>query len=638
MDPNSILERIESPHQLRRLANEQLDKLAEEIRARIIDVVSRQGGHLASNLGVTELTIALHHVFDFSHDRLLMDVGHQCYAHKLLTRRDKSFDTLRQSGGLSGFPSPGESPYDPFSVGHAGTAISTAAGLAWADKTGDNDTKIVAMVGDAGIVNGLSMEGLNNVALLDRQFLIVLNDNSMAIDRTEGALAKAFDRLRMGPRYSQLKQSAEYLLQHVPLGEEISELLRHLRDGLRTTIHGGQFFESLGIAYFGPVDGHDIPEMIRILKRLSEINQPVVLHVHTQKGRGCAYAVEDPTLFHSPSAYQHNGDQAVFTPGTKQTWTQAYAETLIDLADEDDRIVAITAAMPDGTGLSKFRDAHPDRYIDVGMNESHAVAMAAGLAKAGLRPVVAIYSTFMQRAFDQIFQEAALQKLPIMLCMDRAGLVGSDGAVHHGFGDIAYLRILPGTVLMAPADGPELKAAMKLALTLDCPTAIRYPRDAVPADLPDDCPPFQLGRARVIREGRDGNFLAYGATVASAMEAAELLAKDGIDFGVTNARFAKPLDATVIGKLIASAKPLCVCEDHSIIGGFGGAVTELAAQRGLDASKVRLVGIPDRFVPHASRAEQLEEIGLTAPGLAATAADMVANRSPAEHLHDNPRL
>ncbi|HOF18299.1 MAG TPA: 1-deoxy-D-xylulose-5-phosphate synthase [Phycisphaerae bacterium] len=494
-----LLPTIASPHQLRRLEVDQLDRLAEELRERIIEVVSRRGGHLASNLGIAELTVALHYVFDFSRDRLLWDVGHQCYAHKILTGRGERFDTLRQAGGLSGFPSPDESEYDLFATGHAGVAISTAAGLAWADQAAGRNTKIVAVVGDASIVNGTALEAINNVALLRRQMLIILNDNSMAIDRTHGALAHVLDRIRLTGAYSDLKHSAESILERMPLGSEIRDTLRSLREGLKATIHGRQIFEPLGLNYYGPVDGHDIGGLIRLLRRLGNIDGPVILHVHTQKGRGCQYAVEDPCRFHSPSAYTVENGQAVFAQRERPTWTSAFSDALLAAGRREPDLVAITAAMPDGTGLVEFRKQFPDRCVDVGICESHAVAMAAGLARAGRRPVVAVYSTFLQRAFDQVFEEFALQKLPAVFCLDRAGLVGSDGAVHHGFADIAYLRVLPGVVLMAPADAPELAAALDFALTLDAPAAIRYPRDEVPDDLPGECPPFELGKARVLR-------------------------------------------------------------------------------------------------------------------------------------------
>lgn len=617
---NKLINTITNPHQLRRLSEAEMLRLAEELRERIIDVVSRRGGHLASNLGIAELTLALHYVFDFSQDKLLWDVGHQCYAHKLLTGRAGRFETLRQAGGISGFPAPTESDYDLMACGHAGTAISTAAGFAWADH--ERKSRVVAVVGDGSIVNGLSMEGINNAAMLQRQFLIVLNDNSMAIDRTSGAMARALDRIRMSAKYTDMKQSAERLVKNLPLGEELHRSLRNLRDGLRTTLHGGKIFEALGLAYFGPVDGHNLGQLIVTLQRLAKLNRPAILHVHTEKGRGAQYAVEDPCRFHSPSAYTITDGKAVFKP-TAPTWTEVFSNSLTDLARRNEKVVAITAAMPDGTGLVQFRQEFPKRYIDVGINESHAVAMAGGLAKSGLRPIVAVYSTFMQRAMDQVFQEASLQKLPVVLCMDRAGLVGSDGPVHHGFMDIAMLRPLPGITLMAPADTAEMSAALELAVTLEGPSAIRYPRDEVPADLPGACPPFEPGKSRIVREGPDGTLLCYGVTVESALEAAGRLEREDLHVGVVNGRFAKPLDVLTISRLIATGKPVLVIEDHSIIGGFGSAVMELAAARGLNTSNVRLLGLPDRFIAHAGRQEQLTEAGLDTGNIAATIKDMI---------------
>ena len=632
MTDQPLLERITTPHQLRRLSDAELARLADELRERIVEVVSRTGGHLASNLGVAELTIALHHVFDFSTDRLLWDVGHQCYAHKILTGRNAAFDELRQEDGLSGFPAPAESPYDVFATGHAGTAISTASGLAWAEQAAGTDNRIVAVVGDASMVNGLSLEGINNLAMIRRQFLLVLNDNSMAIDRTGGAMAQALDRIRLTHTYNELKNSTESILHHIPLGSEISDALRKFRDGIKTTLRGKQMFDAWGLGYFGPVDGHNVPDLIRVLRRLAKVNRPVILHVCTQKGRGRQYAVEDPCRFHSPAAYTVLNGQAVFKPKVRPTWTQTFADVLVAAGRRDERVVAITAAMPDGTGLVKFRKAFPDRYVDVGICESHAVAMAAGQARAGLKPVVAVYSTFMQRAIDQIFHDVCLQNLPVVFCMDRAGLVGSDGAVHHGTMDIAMLRAMPGMVLMAPADAPELGEAVNFALSLDEPAAIRYPRDEVPEDLPGHCPAFELGKGRVVRGGSDGTFLCYGTTVEPAIAAAMLVQNDqGAEIGIVNARFAKPLDVMLISKVIASGKPVIVCEDHAAAGGFGSAVLELAAERGLDASRVRIIGLPDRFIAHASRLSQLVETGIDAAHLAATMTDLII------HAAQNPK-
>ncbi len=622
----TLLDYIHNPADLKEVPEERLGELADQLRRVIIDVVSRRGGHLASNLGVAELTVALHRVFEFPRDRLLWDVGHQCYAHKLLTGRRAMFDALRQAGGLSGFPDPDESPYDLFKVGHAGTAISTAMGMALADRTRRPDSRIVAVVGDASIVNGLALEGINNAALLDRQLLVVLNDNSMAIDVTPGAMARALDGVRLTRAYRDLKNAADSMLRRLPGGQNIGDALRHLREGLRATVHGQQAFEALGFRYFGPVDGHNMHDLLRMLRRVADLDTPVLLHVHTVKGRGYEYAVEDPTTFHSPASWTIQSGKAVFDRPERPSWTSAFGDALLAAAEADDRICAITAAMPDGTGLAKFRERFPDRYHDVGISESHAVAMAAGLAKGRMRPVVAIYSTFMQRAMDQVFQEAALQGLPIVFCLDRAGLVGGDGAVHHGFLDIALFRGLPGMTLMAPADAEELDAALRFALTQDGPTMLRYPRDQVPATLGTPCPPFERGRGRVLRDGADGTFLCYGATAAAACDAAERLAGEGVAMGVVSARFAKPLDEDLLATLLTAGGPVITCEDHARAGGFGEAVLEAAHRAGLPTERLILRSLPDRFIAHASRAEQLGQSGLDADGLAKAARDALAVR------------
>jgi len=623
----SLLDKIDSPADLKALSISELGKLAKELRAVIIDVVSRRGGHLASNLGVTELTLAMHYVFDFSVDRLLWDVGHQCYAHKLVTGRRERFDSLRQGDGISGFPDPAESDYDLLKVGHAGTAISTGMGMALGDQAAGEDRKVVAVVGDASIVNGLSLEGINNAALLERQFLVVLNDNSMAIDVTQGAMARALDRVRLTRAYGDLKQAADHVLRRVPLGQEIGEALRHLQGGLRTALHGQQAFEALGFRYFGPVDGHHVGELVRVLRKVSELDRPALLHVHTEKGRGYEYALENPTAFHSPGSWTVKEGEVIFSRGDRPAWTSAFAETLITAARRDPKVCAITAAMSDGTGLDAFRKEFPDRCFDVGISESHAVAMAAGMARAGARPVVAIYSTFAQRAFDQAFQEVALQNLPVVFCLDRAGLVGSDGAVHHGFLDVTYLRGLPGMTLMAPADRMELTAALDCALSLDGPSAIRYPRDQVPAELAGTCGPFEPGRARAILDGADGTFVSYGAITEEALAAVKILDAEGLDVGVVNARFAKPLDAATLAHLLTGGRPVLCCEDHARAGGFGSAVAELAVERGWPTVDLALAALPDRFIAQASRARQLAEAGLDADGLARAMRNLIAARA-----------
>ncbi len=614
-----ILETIQSPADLRSLSFAELAQLAQEIRERIIEVVCRCGGHLASNLGVVELTLALHRVFDFARDRLLWDVGHQCYVHKLITGRNARFDTLRQAGGISGFPSTAESPYDLFDVGHAGTAIPTAVGLARGDAALGRETRVVALVGDASIVNGVAFEGLNQAGLLKRQFLVVLNDNSMGIARTQGALATYLARFRVSSLYEEVKHRVASLLPRVPLvGQGVYDALEHLKEGIKATVAPDQIFEQLGFLYVGPVDGHDLPHLVEILELLKDVVQPVLLHVHTEKGRGCAWAAHDPCAFHSPGKLKIEGNSVQEETSERKSWTSAFADAVIRLMQEDARVFALTAAMPDGTGLAKVRRVLPDRVLDCGIAESSTVDIAAGMAKAGLRPLACIYSTFLQRAFDQVFQEAVLQRLPVGFCIDRAGLVGGDGAVHHGYLDIAYLRGFQGMVLMAPADEAELEQALRLGLKLDGPWAVRYPRDSVPLPLGAG-EPFYLGRARVLRPGRDATILAYGAPVATALEAAHRLATEGLDIGVVNARFAKPIDEDMVTTAITRGTPVITVEDHSLAGGFGSAVLETANRLGLPTDGIIRLGLAvEKFYKHGSRSGQLAEAGIDAVGIAAT--------------------
>ncbi|MEE8451877.1 MAG: 1-deoxy-D-xylulose-5-phosphate synthase, partial [Thermoguttaceae bacterium] len=503
----SLLDQIRSPADVRALPLALLPRLADEIRARILDVVGRNGGHLTSNLGVTELTIALHRAFDFSRDRVLWDVGHQCYPHKLLTGRHERFETLRKPGGISGFPNTDESEFDLFNVGHAGTSVGTAVGLARADELLGRDTNVVAVVGDASIVNGVAFEGLNQAGTLRRQFLVVLNDNEWGISPSQGALAEYLAKFRASDFYEEVKAHTKNILPKLPLlGKPVFDMIAHLKEGIKATVSPGQVFEAMGLQYVGPVDGHDVRHLIEILEVVKKAKHPVLLHVHTIKGKGCDWATAEPGKYHSPKPFTVESGKVTLQGSSGKSWTSAFVDALAELAETNDKIYAMTAGMPDGTGLSKFAEQFPDRYRDIGLAESCTVDIAAGMAKAGLRPIAAIYSTFLQRAFDQIFQEVALQGLPVMFCIDRAGLVGSDGPVHHGFLDITYLRGLPGMVLMAPVDEVELMASLKLGLSLETACAIRYPRDKVPAPIPD-CPQFVLGRSRCLREGDDATIL-----------------------------------------------------------------------------------------------------------------------------------
>lgn len=615
----NVLSTVRSPLDLRGLSAGQLQQLAQEIRERIIEVVGRNGGHLASNLGAVELTIALHTVFDFRHDRLLWDVGHQAYVHKLLTGRNERFDTLRKAGGISGFPSPAESEYDLFYVGHAGTAVPTAVGMARGGTLMGDDRRVVAVVGDASIFNGVSFEGLNSAGTLRRQLLVVLNDNSMGIAPTQGGMAEYLAKFRVSPVYEEMKRKVKKYLPQIPLvGKAAFGALDHLKEGLKATLSPHQIFEQLGFVYVGPTDGHDLDHLIELLNALKDADHPVLLHVHTQKGRGAEWALAEPTKFHSPKPFKVEGCRVEIQSGGR-SFTAAFADALIEAARADARVFAMTAAMPDGTGLNKFQQVFPDRYLDGGIAESSTVDIAAGMCKAGMRPVAAIYSTFLQRAFDQVFQEVVLQGLPVIFCLDRAGLVGGDGAVHHGFLDITYLRGFPGMVLMAPADEPEIAAALRLALSLDVPCVLRYPRDNVPTPLfpPGQTPEFVLGQSVTLREGDDATILAYGAACPPALEAAAQLAAEGIETAVVNARFAKPIDRAMVEAALARGRPVVTVEDHTISGGFGSAVLEAAQEMRQSAARVRRLGIaPERFIAHGPRAAQIAECGFDATGIA----------------------
>jgi 1-deoxy-D-xylulose-5-phosphate synthase len=640
-----LLNTINGPADLRKLSLTDLTQLAAEIRHAIVQAVSANGGHLASNLGVVELTLALHRIYDFGPhpagpDMLVFDVGHQCYPHKMITGRAGQFDRLRKKGFVGGFPAPEESPYDLFSVGHAGTAISTAVGLARAGTHLKKDGHVVALVGDASIVNGMAFEGLNNAGMLKRQLLIVLNDNGMSISRPQGAFSQYLERVRVSTTYDEFKRVSEKFVHRLPGGMQaaIENAWHGLRGGVKGILWPGQIFESMGFTYMGPLDGHDLPGLIDFLAEIKHVSRPVLLHVKTIKGHGYESASSEPTRFHSPSGFAVNGCRMEIKPSAGRSWTTAFADTLIELARQDSRLIALTAAMPDGTGLSKFEKEFPQRYYDTGICESHLTAMAAGMAKRGMRPVAAIYSTFVQRAFDQIWQEVTLNHLPVVFAMDRAGYVGDDGAVHHGFMDQAFLRPLPGMVLMAPSDESELGRALKFGLSCDTASAVRYPRDNVPAQnfqetidpelRPAAHADWVAGRSRLLRRGADATLIVYGALASAAMAAAEELAADGISVGVVDARFCKPLDGAMVRRALEADHPVLTVEDHSLINGFGAAVVEYAVAHGLPTGQLRRLGMPDRLVAHATRGQQLAEVGLDAAGIAQSVRDAVRGAVP----------
>jgi 1-deoxy-D-xylulose-5-phosphate synthase len=630
----TILPQIAGPADLKALPIDRLPKLAEEIRHAICEQVSQTGGHLAPNLGVVELTIALHYVFDFARDRLIFDVGHQCYPHKLITGRYRMLPRLRQQNGLAGFPEPRESDYDLFSVGHAGTGISTAVGMARGDllrgeafdpQRNPDGRRTVALVGDASIVNGVAMEGLNNAGTLKRQFLVVLNDNGMSIARPQGAIASYFDRIRVNPAYLKAKRTARDMVSQLPGGSIIEDMYRTMGEIAKDALSTDTWFEKFGLITVGPVDGHDLRSLIDMLLEIKNFDRPLVLHVHTIKGKGYEFAEDDATTFHSPKPFKVEGSRAEVKKGGR-SFTSAFADALDDVMARDDQVVAATAAMPDGTGLVKVMPKYPDRTWDTGICESHTMDMMAGLAKTGFKPFFAVYSTFLQRAFDQVFQEVALQGLPVRLCLDRAGLVGGDGAIHHGFCDISILRVFPKVVLTAAMDEPSLRAALEFMRTYDEGiSVVRYPRDTVSERLKDQpCPPFEMGKARPLleRDRPDAAILAYGTMAISALEAVDIL--DGeYKINVYDARFAKPVDIELIRSLIERRIPIVTVEDHGIEGGFGSCVIDTCYEHRLDTRLITRMGIPTRWIYQGSRAGQLEEAGLDPASIARTVREVL---------------
>jgi len=637
---SGLLEQIDGPADVKELSVEQLGELAEELRGFIIETVSKKGGHLGSSLGVVELTLALHYAFDFSVDRLIWDVGHQCYSHKIITHRRREFDKLRTSEGPSGFPNPSESCYDQFAVGHAGSSIATAVGLALGAELQKTDERIVAIVGDASIVNGTNFEALNNLSLVKRQLLIILNDNSMAIDATVGALAKYFSKIRLSHTYEDLRKTTKSILDHMPvIGKGVDEVIERIKKSIRMVLPASRLFESLNIPYFGPVDGHDIESLINLFKTLAQLNRPAILHVYTKKGKGFTPAEEHRLKMHSTGPFEING--GLIEPpsvGKGRSFTDAFGDAIIDLGEKDEKVVAITSAMCEGTGLAGFRSRFADRFYDVGIAEGAAVDVAAGLAKTGLKPVVCIYSTFLQRGFDQIFQEIVLQNLPVVFCIDRAGLVGSDGPTHHGVMDIGFLRMMPNMVLAAPACESELVSALDFALGSRRCVAIRYPKDAVAVEArePSVCKePFELGKAVIVRKSAvsEITIVSYGPLLFEAIKAADILAGEGIEVDLINARFAAPVDEKIVS-LGAAGRSIITIEDHNAACGFGSAVLEgvfARAGRNRDFS-IRNLGVGVRFVGHASRNEQLMELGLCTDSIVEAAKKMLAERHQRDYV------
>lgn len=605
------LDRIESPGDIKPLSLAELESLAQEIRERLVNVVSITGGHLASSLGAVELAIALHFVFDSPRDKIIWDVGHQAYAHKLLTGRNKSFQSLRTAGGVGGFPRRAESEHDPFGAGHASTSVSAAMGMVAARDVRGGDEKIIAVIGDGSLTGGLCYEALNNAGHRAKNLIVVLNDNEMSISRNVGAISTYLNKVITSPTYNRIKADMQTVVKSIPaIGQRMFDTARRIEESLKNLVAPGIIFEELGFRYFGPVDGHDVPKLVAVLRRLAEIDQPVLLHVLTRKGKGYVHAEQHPEYFHGTSPFDvGTGKPKKEVSGT--TYSDVFGNALIDLARRDPGIFAVTAAMTSGTGLDGFAKEFPDRFFDVGIAEGHAVVFAAGLAASGCRPVVAVYATFLQRAYDQIVHDVCAQKLPVTFVVDRGGIVGADGATHSGQFALSYLRHIPNLVLMAPADAGELVGMLRGAIEWGKPAAIVYPKASSDRRAGHGGgETIELGKARVISEGDDVALVAVGSMVQTAIEAAKGLAKKGIHSTVIDARFVKPLDAETILAAARRAGRIVTLEENALQGGFGSAVLELMAERGLSDAAVLCVGIGDAYVEQGGRDEIKTALGL----------------------------
>ncbi len=622
----SILPNINYPADIRKLNIAELNKLAQEIRKMIIDTVASSGGHLASSLGTVELTLALHYVFDTPEDKIVWDVGHQAYAHKIITGRKDVFSTLRTKGGISGFPRREESPYDTFNVGHSGTSISAATGFAEANCLKENHRKIVAVIGDGSMTTGMAFEGLNWAGDRKKDLIIVLNDNEMSISPNVGALSSYLNRVMTGHTVTRIKTDIKNFLKGIPsIGDHILKLSQQVEESLKTFVVPGALFEELGFTYVGPLEGHTLEYLIDNFKNIKELSKPVLVHIITQKGKGYRFAEEKPLNYHGISPFNVETGQPVPPSSSKLSYTEIFGKTIVRLAHDDPRILAITAAMCDGTGLDQFSREFPQRFYDVGIAEQHAVTFAAGLAIEGFIPVVAIYSTFLQRAYDQILHDVCLQKLPVVFALDRAGIVGEDGATHQGIFDYSYLRSIPNIVVMAPADENELQHMLKTAVECKYPVSLRYPRGkGVGVPLEDDLKSLAIGKGEVLREGSDLAIFAIGSTVHPALAAARRLEAEGVNIKVINARFVKPLDAELLSQTASQIKKIITIEENVLQGGFGSAVLEMLAEKNINNIQVKRLGLPDEFVEHATQAELREKYGLDEEGIVRAIREMIA--------------
>jgi 1-deoxy-D-xylulose-5-phosphate synthase len=612
-----VLARVNSPADLKKLTNRELNQLADNIRAFMIDSVVKTGGHLGASLGTVELAIALHYVFDSPKDKIVWDVGHQAYAHKMLTGRKDRFPTLRKEGGMSGFLSRDESEHDAFGAGHASTSISAALGMCVAEQRNPNPKQrghAVAIIGDGALTGGMAYEALNNAGHLDYPLIVILNDNEMSIAPNVGAMSKYLNRLRTDPTYNRAKDDLADFVERLPQGSKFVEMGKRLKDSMKELIYHQALFEELGFTYVGPVKGHNIGDLIGALKDAADSTNPVLVHIHTEKGKGYDPAIDDIERSHAVSA-----PSAPITPDMPKPapkYQDVFAQAVIDLAKSDDRIYAITAAMPSGTSLGKFGAVYPERYFDVGIAEQHAVTFAAGLATAGLRPVVGIYSTFLQRAFDQIIHDVAIQRLPVIFALDRAGFAGDDGRTHHGVFDLSYLRAIPNMTVMAPKDEMELRNMLKTAVQhSDGPVAIRFPRGAgLGVDTSSPMEELEFGKSETLREGKDVAIIAVGSMVSRAQEAASRLAESGIEATVVNARFVKPLDQEMVLRLAGEVGAIITVEENAVMGGFGSGILEMLSARG-KVIPTKVLGVPDRFFEHASQDRLREIAGVDVNGI-----------------------
>ena len=615
-----LLESINNPSDLRQLPEEELPLIAEELREAIVQTVAKTGGHLAPSLGVVELTIALHYAFDTPTDKIIWDVGHQAYAHKLVTGRRDRFHTLRQFGGISGFPKREESEFDHFDVGHASTSISAALGMVAARDIKDEKFHVIAVIGDGSISAGLAFEGLNQAGHLKKQMIVVLNDNEMSISPNVGALSGYLNRLMTGNFYTKLKLETKHFLQNIPrVGESMFQFAKKAEESLKGLVAPGLLFEELGFQYVGPIDGHRMDHLLETFRNIKDFDWPVLVHVVTKKGKGCEFAECSPSQYHGVPPFDPETGKPISKKQKVMSYTEVFGQTMVRLAEDNDRIVAITAAMSDGTGLEKFAAEYPDRFFDVGIAESHGITFACGLATEGIHPVAAIYSTFMQRAYDQVMHDLCLQKLPVTIAMDRAGLVGEDGPTHHGLFDLAYLRHLPNMVIMAPKDENELQHMLKTAVAYNGPAAVRYPRGTglgVPMD--QEMTVLPIGEGEVLREGSDLALFAIGNMVRPCLDAAEKLQAAGISAAVVNARYVKPMDEALVLRYARSPGRIVTVEEHALQAGFGSALLECLESNKMTGVRTHRIGLPDRFIEHGPQAVLRQKYGLDADGITAS--------------------